>query len=167
MRIAEIASHCPFQDHELSISQHVPEREYAEQQDQQVGGESRGSQGRGNLDPITPLMGIAGEWLGHLSWWQSPPISPGGKHSLPGKTSRREGPEQRDVPTEPRQDQEESAERDPSAQGGESQNGLYQNHLSPIDLQGRVLLKSRCLPDQLGNKTKNSLGRSALLQNNN
>ena len=28
MRIAEIASHRPFQDHELSMSRHVPEREY-------------------------------------------------------------------------------------------------------------------------------------------
>ena len=30
MRIAETASHRPFQDHELSISRHVPEREYTE-----------------------------------------------------------------------------------------------------------------------------------------
>ena len=28
MRIAETASHRPFQDHELSMSRHVPEREY-------------------------------------------------------------------------------------------------------------------------------------------
>ena len=28
MRIAETASHRPFQDHELSISRHIPEREY-------------------------------------------------------------------------------------------------------------------------------------------
>ena len=28
MRIAEVASHRPFQDHELSISRHIPEREY-------------------------------------------------------------------------------------------------------------------------------------------
>ena len=25
MRIAETASHCPFQDHELNMSRHVPE----------------------------------------------------------------------------------------------------------------------------------------------
>ena len=28
MWIAETASHCPFQDHELSMSRHIPEREY-------------------------------------------------------------------------------------------------------------------------------------------
>ena len=38
MRIAETASHHPFQDHELSISQHVPEREYPEQRDPPVQG---------------------------------------------------------------------------------------------------------------------------------
>ena len=31
MRIAEVASHRPFQDHELSISRHIPEREYLSQ----------------------------------------------------------------------------------------------------------------------------------------
>ena len=31
MRIAETATHHPFQDHELSMSQHVPEREYPNQ----------------------------------------------------------------------------------------------------------------------------------------
>ena len=29
MRIAETASHCPFHHHELSISRHVPEKEYS------------------------------------------------------------------------------------------------------------------------------------------
>ena len=38
MRIAETASHHPFQDHELSISCHVPEREYSDQQGQSVRG---------------------------------------------------------------------------------------------------------------------------------
>ena len=28
MRIAETASHRPFQDHELSMSRHIPEREF-------------------------------------------------------------------------------------------------------------------------------------------
>ena len=31
MRIAETASHRPFQDHELSMSRHIPEREYIDQ----------------------------------------------------------------------------------------------------------------------------------------
>ena len=37
MRIAETASHSPFQDHELSISRHVPEREYTELTDRFAG----------------------------------------------------------------------------------------------------------------------------------
>ena len=37
MRIAETASHCPFQDHELSISRHVPEKEYLDPQGQTCG----------------------------------------------------------------------------------------------------------------------------------
>ena len=45
MRIAETASHRPFQDHELSIMHHIPEKEYAAQGGQQAEGEegSRGS----------------------------------------------------------------------------------------------------------------------------
>ena len=31
MQIAETASHRPFQDHELSVSRHIPEREYFSQ----------------------------------------------------------------------------------------------------------------------------------------
>ena len=37
MRIAETASHRPFQDHELSISRHVPEREHPEPVDRPAG----------------------------------------------------------------------------------------------------------------------------------
>ena len=60
MRIAETASHRPFQDHELSISRHVSEREYAEPSNQPVGEKVETDQGRGNLDPIMPIMGAAG-----------------------------------------------------------------------------------------------------------
>ena len=63
MRIAETASHHPFQDHELSISRHVPEKEYPDQEEQMP---SRGQEpelGRergGNVDPLTPIAGIVG-----------------------------------------------------------------------------------------------------------
>ena len=63
MRIAETASHCPFQDHELSISHHIPEREYSSQRNQSVRGEveinPRGGEG-GITDPITPIVGTTG-----------------------------------------------------------------------------------------------------------
>ena len=64
MRIAETASHGPFHDHELSISQHVPEKEYSGQ-GEQIPPENQGAglrQERGeNVDPLTPIAGMAGE----------------------------------------------------------------------------------------------------------
>ena len=48
MRIAETASHRPFQDHELSMSRHIPEREYFGQggQEPPLGPGSENSKGR-------------------------------------------------------------------------------------------------------------------------
>ena len=64
MRIAETASHRPFRDHELSISRHVPEKEYLNQEEQ-MPPENQGAgleQGRGeSIDPLTPIAGMAGE----------------------------------------------------------------------------------------------------------
>ena len=63
MRIAETASHHPFQDHELSISQHIPEREYPDPRDLPGQGreepDQHGEVG-GDIDPLTPIPGIAG-----------------------------------------------------------------------------------------------------------
>ena len=52
MRIAETASHRPFQDHELSMSRHIPEWEYL----------SQGGQG----PPLGPETEIAGEGRGDV-----------------------------------------------------------------------------------------------------
>ena len=63
MRIAETASHHPLQDHELSISLHVPEREHSGQQDQPVWGELETGQGKekeSSVDPLTPIPGATG-----------------------------------------------------------------------------------------------------------
>ena len=57
MRIAETASHRPFQDHELSISRHIPEREYLSQggQEPPLGpGPDIVSERRGNMDSTCP-----------------------------------------------------------------------------------------------------------------
>ena len=63
MRIAETASHWPFQDHELSISHHIPEREYSRQGSQPIKEEvetiPRGEE-EGVTNPITPIVGTAG-----------------------------------------------------------------------------------------------------------
>ena len=64
MRIAETASHRPFQDHELSMSQHIPEREYFGQEGQELPSGPRSGiarEGRGDLDPPTPAAGVVGE----------------------------------------------------------------------------------------------------------
>ena len=64
MRIAETASHRPFQDHELSMSRHVPEREHLGQggQEPPLGTDPEiPGEGRGDVDPLAPTMGAVGE----------------------------------------------------------------------------------------------------------
>ena len=64
MRIAETASHRPFQDHELSMSRHIPEREYFGQGDQELPSGPRpkiAREGRGDLNPLTSTVGEVGE----------------------------------------------------------------------------------------------------------
>ena len=64
MSIAETASHRPFQDHELSMSRHVPEREYFGQggQEPPLGPRPKiAREERDDLDPPTPAVGVVGE----------------------------------------------------------------------------------------------------------
>ena len=64
MRIAETASHRPFQDHELSMSRHIPEREYTDQGGQEPPLGLRPEMVReegGDLNPPIPAVGEVGE----------------------------------------------------------------------------------------------------------
>ena len=64
MRIAETASHRPFQDHELSMSQHIPQRGYISRGSQEPPLGPRPnivSERRGDVDPLTSTVGIIGE----------------------------------------------------------------------------------------------------------
>ena len=64
MRMAETASHGPFQDHELSMSRHIPEREYVGQGGQEPPLELRSEiarEERGDLNPPVPAVGEVGE----------------------------------------------------------------------------------------------------------
>ena len=64
MRIAETASHCPFQDYELSMSQHIPEREYFGQggQEPPLGPRPEiAREERDDSDPPLPAVGEVGE----------------------------------------------------------------------------------------------------------
>ena len=64
MQIAETASHRPFQDHELSMSRHIPEWEYFGEggQEPPLGpGPEIAREERGDLDPPIPAVGEVGE----------------------------------------------------------------------------------------------------------
>ena len=64
MQIAETASHRPFQDHELSMSRHVPEREYFGQggQEPPLGPRPEiAREERDDSDPPPPVVGEVGE----------------------------------------------------------------------------------------------------------
>ena len=64
MLIAETASHHPFQDHELSMSPHIPEWECFGQGGQELSLGPRpeiAREGRGDLNPPTPTVGVIGE----------------------------------------------------------------------------------------------------------
>ena len=64
MQIAETASHRPFQDHELSMSRHIPQWEYLGQGDQELPSGLRpeiAREGRGDLNPLTATVGVVGE----------------------------------------------------------------------------------------------------------
>ena len=108
MRIAETASHRPFQDHELSMSRHIPEREYFSQGGQEpplgLGPEIVGER-RGDVDPLTPTVGVIGE-IGRTPI----PVAestrhPGEKPLPPVREHEREGPDQMGGSTIPAQGQ--------------------------------------------------------------
>ena len=64
MWIAETASHRPFQDHELSMSRHIPEQECLGQGGQELPSGPRpeiAREGRGDLNPLTSTVGEVGE----------------------------------------------------------------------------------------------------------
>ena len=95
MRIAETASHRPFQDHELSISRHVPEREHTEPVNRPAGKVSGTGTEEKTLQPATPIAGVIGEV---------------GKTPIPIAESTRQPPE-RETDTSGRITGEEAYER--------------------------------------------------------
>ena len=113
MQIVETASHHPFQDHELSISRHVPEKEYPSQRGQvpptRVEPESA-REGRGDVDPLTPIM-VAMGGIGRTPI----PVAesthhPGEKPFTPDEVPRGERSDQRGESPTHEQDQGETAE---------------------------------------------------------
>ena len=108
MQIAETASHRPFQDHELSMSRHIPEREFLGERGQgpHLGsGPEIAGEGRGDVDSLTPTVGTIGE-IGRTPI----PVAestrhPGEKPLPPVREHEREGPDHTGTAPTPAQDQ--------------------------------------------------------------
>ena len=104
MRIAETASHRPFKDHELSMSRHVPEREYFGQGDQELPLGPRpelAKEERGNLNPLSSTVGVVGE-IGRTSVPVAESTSHPGEKPLPSVREREgEEPDQTGESTTP------------------------------------------------------------------
>ena len=106
MRIAETASHHSFQDHELSMSRHIPEWEYFGQGGQELPSGPRpeiAREGRGDLDPPTPAVGVVGE-IGRTPVAEST-CHPGEKLLPSVRKHEREEPDQTGGTTTPAQSQ--------------------------------------------------------------
>ena len=108
MQIAETASHRPFQDHELSMSQHIPEWEYFGQGGQELPSGPRpeiAREGRGDLDPPTPTVGVVGE-IGRTPIPVAESTRHPGEKLLPSvREHEREEPDQTGESTTPTQGQ--------------------------------------------------------------
>ena len=108
MRIAETASHHPFQDHELSMSRHIPEREYFGQGGQEPPSGPRpeiAREGRGDQDPPTPAVGVVGAIGRTLIPVAESTRHPGEKLLPSVREHEREGPDQTGETTTPTQSQ--------------------------------------------------------------
>ena len=108
MQIAETASHHPFQDHALSMSRHIPEREFLGKgfQEPPLGpGPEIAGEGRGDVNPLTPTVGTIGE-IGRTPI----PVAestrhPGEKPLPPVREYEREEPDQTGTAATPAQGQ--------------------------------------------------------------
>ena len=111
MRIAETASHRPFQDHELSMSRHIPEWEYLSQGGQEPPLGPRldiVGEGRGDVDPLTPTVGVIGE-IGRTPIPVAESTRHPGEKPLPSvREHKMEGPNQTGESTTPAQGQGET-----------------------------------------------------------
>ena len=114
MRITETASHRPFQDHKLSMSRHIPEREYFSQGGQEPPSgprPERAGEGRGDVGPLTTAVGVIGE-IGRTPIPVAESTRHPGEKPLPSvREHKREGPDQTGESTTPAQGQGGPLER--------------------------------------------------------
>ena len=97
MQIAETASHHPFQNHELSMSRHIPEREYLSRGGKEPPSGPRpeiAREGRVDVNPLTPTVGAIGE-IGRTPIPVAESTRQLGEKPLPPvREHEREGPDQ-------------------------------------------------------------------------
>ena len=117
MRIAETASHRPFQDHELSISRHVPEREHTEPVNRPAEKLSGMGTEEKTLQSFTPIAGAIGE-VGRMPMpvAESTRQPPERETDTPGGTTREEAYERETEPLVMGQTKVEPAVRDDDPQ---------------------------------------------------
>ena len=155
MRIAETASHHPFQDHELSISRHIPEREHPESGDLPGQGSDRLSQYRGsegNIDPLTPIPGTAGGIGRTPVPVAESTCQPGEEAFSPSEVPERERVEQRDVPRDSTQDQGEPVGLGQDTQTVEEPEWGLPGPSEPCPLQKGVIYGGRYPPQKVKNR---------------
>ena len=168
MRIAETASHCPFQDHELSISRHVPEREHTEPASRLAGESSGVGPGEGNLQPITPVAGVIGE-MGRTpipvaeSTCQPPEREVHTSDRIPGG----EGLERGTEPLAVGQTKREPAERDLDSQREKAVEWVLPTPMDPHRPPREGIPIQENLSRDLVSQRRTLLDRSILPQSNN
>ena len=137
MQIAETASHRPFQNHELSMSRHVPEREHPSQAGQEPpsGTEPEiAGEGRGDVDPLTPMMGAVGGIGRTLIPVAESTRHPGERPLTPVRVHKREGPEQKGESPTPAPDKGGTTEEAQGDHQGGNLNGHCLNPQTRVDL---------------------------------
>ena len=138
MRIAETASHRPFQDHELSMSRHIPEWEFLGERGQEspLGpGTEIAREERGGVDPPTPTV----ETIGEIGKTPIPVAEstchPGEKPLPPVREHEREEPDQTGAAPTPAQGREGLLERLEETMREGNLNGYCPDPPIHIDLQ--------------------------------
>ena len=146
MRIAETASHRPFQDHELSMSRHIPEWEFLGKGSQEppLGpGPEIAGEGRGDVDSLTPTVGTIGE-IGRTPV----PVAestrhPGEKPLPPVREHEREEPDQMGTAPTPAPGQGGAAGEARGDHEGENLNGHCPDPQIRVDFRGQGQGKRR------------------------
>ena len=166
MRIAETASHHPFQDHELSISRHVPEKEYLDPQGQPVWSQweaDQGSKGGNSNEPLTPIPGTTGG-IGRT------PVPVAESTQQPergvlGETPVREGLRQGNILSEPEREQGEPSGGPRMCKKGKNLNGLYLSHPNHVDPWRKIPVELGCLLKSLRSRRESPPHRNTPLHN--